>query len=96
MKTVLLLAALSLSLSASAEPPTAGSIPHKQAFACSLKGCSVTCPTVGRVPAVQFKANALTLTVLPSRVAVFDAVSGVSTLKTYLVDLSERNCEIEQ
>ena len=95
MKPVLLLIALAASLSASATEPNE-SIPHTQTFACSLKGCSVSCPTVGRVPAVQFKANALKLTLLSNRVAVFDATTGVSTLKTYLVDLSERNCEIEQ
>jgi hypothetical protein len=70
--------------------------PHHQAFACSVGGCSVSCPTTGAAPAIRFKASALTLTVLPSRVAVFETTAGFDKRKTYLVDLSERNCEIEQ
>jgi hypothetical protein len=70
--------------------------PHRQSFACSMGGCTVSCPTTGQVPAIRFKANALSLTVLPNRVAVFDATSGFDSKRTYLVDLTERNCEIEQ
>jgi len=70
--------------------------PHHQTLACSVGGCSVSCPTTGRVPAIEFKASALKLTLLPNRVAVFEATSGFDKKKTYLVDLSERNCEIDQ
>jgi hypothetical protein len=83
-------------IAASADASTDTYEPHQQAFACSVGGCNVSCPTTGRSPAIQFKAGALKLTLLPSRVAVFEATSGLGSRKTYLVDLSERNCEIAQ
>lgn len=69
---------------------------HTQSFACPIGGCEVSCPAAGAGPAIRFKANALKLTLLPSRVAVFETTSSLDKRKTYLVDLSERNCEIVQ
>ena len=97
MKTFLFLLSIAGCVAASADTSTdVLSTPHLQSFACPVGGCTVSCPTTGRVPAIQFKASALKLTLLPSRVAVFDATSGFEKRKTYLVDLSERNCEISQ
>ena len=97
MKTLLLLLGMSCGLAASADASTDElHQPHHQSFSCSVGGCSVSCPTTGQVPAIQFKASTLKLTVLPSRVAVFEAISGFDKRMTYLVDLSTRNCEIQQ
>ena len=96
MKVLGLILGFVACVAASADVSTDPYEPHHQAFACSVGGCSVSCPTTGRSPAIQFKADALKLTVLPSRVAVFDASSGLGSKKTYLVDLCERNCEIAQ
>jgi hypothetical protein len=97
MKVLAILLSSACCAAASAEMPTDHiQKPHHQLFACSIGGCSVSCPTTGGAPAIQFKASALKLTVLPSRVAVFETTSNFDKRKTYLVDLSERNCEIEQ
>jgi len=97
MKALFFLIGLVGCVAASADTPVdTQSAPHLQSFACSVGGCKVSCPTTGRAPAIQFKASALKLTLLPSRVAVFEATSGFENRKTYLVDLSERNCEISQ
>ena len=46
-------------VAASADAATDTYEPHHQAFSCSVGGCSVSCPTTGRSPAIQFKAGAL-------------------------------------
>jgi hypothetical protein len=92
---LLLGCACGIAVSAETSPDNTGKL-HHQSFACPMGGCAVSCPTVGGAPAIRFKASALKLTVLPSRVAVFETTTGFDKRKTYLVDLSERNCEIEQ
>ena len=97
MRLIALLAGCACCVAASAETFAEDLVePHQQSFTCAIGGCSVSCPTTGQVPAIRFKATALKLTVLPSRVAVFEATSGFDKRKTFLVDLSERNCEIDQ